>query len=500
METPLTRYACLWVPHFRAAVLVRRDPALRGRPVAALAGTAAARVVLDATPEAKARGVRPGMPAGEAQTRAPELVGRERDPEAERSATGALLDVAWATSPRVEVAAPDRLHLDLAGLGELFPSEPRLGERLVEAAAVVELPARVGIADSVTAAALAARAWSGVSVVPPGRSGAVLAPLPVDLLDPAAECRDALERWGIRTLGQLAALPPAGVLARLGPPGARLQATARGEDLRPFVPAVPAEPCAESLTLDWEVTSLGGLAFVLQRLLDQLCARLAVRGLGAEALTLTAGLGDGTTHSRRLGLIAPIRESRTLLGLLLASLDGLALPAPVVALRIEAEPARLPAYQADLFAPTRPSPRELAETLGRLAALVGPDRVGAPRIEVSHRPDAVGMAPFVAVPAARTAAVAALALTDAATLACRRLTPPLPAAVEVHDGSPARVEAAGVRGVVVRAAGPWRTAGEWWADTAWTREEWDVALSDGAVYRLACDPTAGKWQVWAIYD
>ena len=96
--------------------------------------------------------------------------------------------------------------------------------------------------------------------------------------------------------------------------------------------------------------------------------------------------------------------------------------------------------------------------------------------------------------------MAALALTDAATLVSRRLSPPHPAVVELSEGAPIRVEAAGIAGPVLASAGPWRTAGEWWTDTAWIREEWDVALSDGAVYRLALDRAAWAWTVDAVYD
>jgi protein ImuB len=486
------------VPHFAAVALVRADPGLAGRPVAALVGTAATRTVLDATPEAWQAGVRPGMAAGEAATRASGLVGYPRDPEAERSAAAALLDVARATSPRVEVAAPDRIHADLGGLAGLWGGEPEIGERLRLGAESLGLPARVAIAATRTAAALATRAAAGVTVIPPGREAAALAPWPVGLLDPAPELGETLERWGVRTLGELAALPAASLLARLGAAGAELRGRARGEDDRPFVPSVAAEPCAEALALDWEVTDLERLVFVLQRLLEHLAARLALREAGATALVLTAGLADGGRHRRRLPLIAPLREPRTLLGLCRADLEGWTLPAPIVALAVEAETAPLRPAQADLLGPARPSPHELAQTVGRLAALVGPDRVGAPALDDTHRPDAVGLGPFTG--AARRAAVAALALVDAATLACRRFRPPLPAAVSLQDGTPRALEAPGVRGPVVAAAGPWRTAGEWWATTAWSREEWDVALAGGAVYRLALDRASGAWCVDAVYD
>jgi protein ImuB len=496
----LTRYACLWVPHFAAVALVRSAAGLGGRPLAVLVGTESIRTVYDVSTEAWAAGVRPGMPAGEATTRAPGLIMRERDLEAERSAAAALLEVAVATSPRVEVAAPDRVHLDLGGLDGLFGGEPAVAERLALGARSLELPARVGVASSRTAAWLAIRATPGITILPAGREAVSLASLPVGLLDPAPELAVALARWGIRTLGELAALPPAGVLTRLGREGAGLRARARGEDAGPFVPTAEPVPCIESVALDWEVTALEALVFVLRPLLERLATRLAVREEGAAALVLTCGLADGTTHRRRLAVTTPLREPRTWVALLRAELDGLTLPAPVVSVAVEAEPAPLAPVQPDLFEPKRPSPHELARTLGQLVALVGADRVGAPIVGDTHRPGAVGVAPFTGT-IARRAAVAALALGDAATLACRRLSPPVPATVRLRDHAPRSVEAPGLRGgAVVASAGPWRTAGEWWADTAWSREEWDVALPDGTVYRLALDRATGTWAVDAVYD
>jgi protein ImuB len=428
--------------------------------------------------------------------------------------------VAAVTSPRLEPVAPDRVHLDLAGLDALFGAEPRLADRLADGAASLDLPARVGIAGSRTVAGLATRAKcappdvaglgprrpgradpkrDGVTVVPPGQESAFLAPLPVGLLDPSPELAECLDRWGIRTLGALAALPGPAILARLGVPGMRLRARARGEDDGPFTPRVAPERWLEAVALDWEVALFEGLIFILHRLLERLTARLALRELGATALTLTAGLADGTAHCHRLGLLAPLGEPRTLLGLLRAELDGLTLPAPIVSLAVEAEAAPLRPAQPDLFAPKRPSPHELAQTLGRLTALVGADRIGAPTIGDSHRPTAVGRASFTG-PVGRQAAVAALTFAEAGTLACRRYVPPIGATVSLRDAAPCWIEAGGLRGAVVACAGPWRTAGEWWADTAWSREEWDVALADGVVYRLVLDRASGAWTVDAVYD
>ena len=283
MTAAQPRYACVWTPGFAAAALIRQDPALQKRPVAALRG-ATIRTVVAVTADAAAGGARAGMSATEAATRVPDLVARMEDPVAERVAAGALLDAAWATSPRVEVVEPGRLCLDLGGLAPLFGNERRIGERLIAAGAAVGLPVRVGIGGTRTLARLAARVAAPLRVVPPGAEEAFLAPCSLGLLEPEPDLGLAFERWGIGTLGALAALPTAALLARLGPPAVRLQALARGTDLGPFVPHLEPEPCREAITLDWEVPSLPALAFILDRLLAQLAARLALREAGAAAL------------------------------------------------------------------------------------------------------------------------------------------------------------------------------------------------------------------------
>jgi protein ImuB len=516
------RYACGWVPGFAAQALVRQDPALRDRPVAALTG-AELRTVIAVTPAAAAGGVRPGMSATEAVTRVPVLVAHPADAEAERVAAAALLDAAWAISPRVERVSAGCLCLDVSGLGALFGDDRRIGDRLAAAGEAVGLPVRVGVAATRATARLAARATAGVTVVAVGAEAAFLAPLPLALLDPDPDLALTLERWGVRTLGALAALPAPALVARLGPPGAALRARARGEDAAPFAPCAWPEPCVEALALDWEVAALPALAFVLDRLLGRLAVRLALRDAGAAALTLTLGLDDGGTHGHRLALAAPVQDGRTLRQLLVAELDAVRLPAAIVAVRIEAQLAPVAPLQADLFAPPRPTARELGETLGRLTALVGPARVGAPVAPDTHRPDARALAPFTGVldrrapgrrptgpapgeaplPGAGAAARAGgghPAAGPAASLVRRRLVPPRPARVAWGEGRPAHVDAAGCRGAVVAAAGPWRTAGEWWTEAAWAQEEWDVALPDGAVYRLARDLATDAWTVDAVYD
>jgi len=72
--------------------------------------------------------------------------------------------------------------------------------------------------------------------------------------------------------------------------------------------------------------------------------------------------------------------------------------------------------------------------------------------------------------------------------------------VEVRDGRPVQVDAFGVRGDVVLAAGPWHTSGDWWTPEAWNRDEWDVALESGGVYRMFQETGSGRWFVEGAYD
>jgi protein ImuB len=76
--------------------------------------------------------------------------------------------------------------------------------------------------------------------------------------------------------------------------------------------------------------------------------------------------------------------------------------------------------------------------------------------------------------------------------------PPRMARVVVDSGRPCFVTAAGIRGRVLQLAGPWRTSGDWWTVDPWERDEWDIALSDGALYRIYCAPPG--WFVEGSYD
>src|SRR5437763_141213 len=100
--------------------------------------------------------------------------------------------------------------------------------------------------------------------------------------------------WGIKTLGELAALPSADLAARVGSQGLAWQAIARGDDARPLVPEIPAEPFEAAIDLEWPIEGLEPLSFVLTRLLEPLATRLERCDRGAAVLHVRLRLLSGT--------------------------------------------------------------------------------------------------------------------------------------------------------------------------------------------------------------
>jgi protein ImuB len=455
---------------------------------------------------------------------------------ADGSARDALLEVAREFSPRIEAThASDRAFdsaqarevvLDLSGLTRLFGDAKTIAEELRRTAADRHLQIRVAIAGTRTAARLLVRHRAGLSIIEPGTEAAALAALPLALLGeivddvksqvpspkpqslpgPDSQELSIFKRWGLRTLGDLAALPSDDVAARVGQAGVQWQRLARGEDPAPLVPAIPEERFEQSLDLEWPIDELEPLAFVLGRLLEPIEAHLERRGRGAAVLHVRLFLvkttgGTREVHERSLQLPAPIRDARTLRTLALLDLESHPPSGPVdrVVVAIDPTPARI--VQFSLITRPLPSPERLSTLMARLQALMGETRCGSPALVDSWKPGAFDMKPFnpgsspesrIPSPASRLA------------VALRRFRHPVPARVRVEGGRPSRVtiDRRGFSGGgVTGCAGPWRTSGDWWQPRdGWDRDEWDVTLSDGATYRVFRSRDTDAWFVDGVVD
>ncbi len=472
------------------------------------------------------------------------------------------------------------MSIDVSGLERLLGPARTIGEELRRTAAACGIRAHVAVAGTRMAAMVLALAQPGLTVVARGEEAEALAPIAIGTLEKiddddraqssqrdldrknsAAAAVSTFKRWGLKTLGELAAVPAADLTARLGRQALAWQTIARGQDIWPLVPTLAEERFESSLELEWPIEDLEPLSFVLTRLLEPLSTRLERRDRGAAVLHVLLRLVTREICARRLELPSPIRDVRTLRTLALLDLEAHPPSGGIDRVTIVIDPTPGRVLQHTLFTRAHPTPEQLSTLLARLGALMGTDRFGAPSTVDSYRPGAFTMAPFAtdhetsnrrerrerrenSSQSSANSAVTALNVVPALesesrresripnpesrresripnpesplVSALRRCRYPVPARVAVADGRPMRVTTdrrgfAG--GTVTRCAGPWRTSGHWWAGessathpthpthlTSWDRDEWDVSLSDGAVYRVFRDRDRGNWFIDAVVD
>jgi protein ImuB len=496
MVDGMTRVACVWVEAFEAAAVERAEPTLRERPLAVVAGTVPARRVTDANAAARESGVRAGMGEAEAVARCPALARRPGSGDTVAAARRALLDACYGLSPRLEDAAPGLVLVDVAGLARLLGPDDVIAERLARAARAVGLQARVGVASTRAAARVAARLAARTLVLPPEMEAEALAPVPVTTLEWPPEVAAALARWGVATLGELAALPRAELAGRLGVEGLAAHDVACGRDRAPFRPWTPPPFWEEAQALDWEIDTLSALEGVLERVLERLVARLSAAHLATDGVQLRLALAGGAHHARALALACPMDEVRPMLTVLGHDLATRPPERPVVGVALQAHAVPRRAVAGVLGRPPAPATRDLATVLSRLVALVGADNVSAVAPADSHRPDAWGPAPLHPDGAEGSDA------PSEHVLAFRRLRPPrrVTVATDAAGRPTAVVGALTDVARVVRCAGPWRTSGDWWDADGWSRDEWDAALDDHTLIRLVNDRRHATWLLDGVYD
>src|SRR6195256_948918 len=410
-------FACIFIPDFSVQAIIRFEPELRARSVAVLTGRPPLEKVVALNERARQSGVEIG--ATKSQLEAWEnLVLRARSESQETSAHAALLDCAQSFSPEIEDTAPGTVLLDLFGLEPLSGPRSKIARDLARRVSQMGLEANIAVAANPDAALLGARGFPGVTLIPKGREAERLGDLPVDVLlesfssdaEQAARWVETFDRWGIRKLRALAALPEVPVSERLGQQGIRLQKLARGAASRNLRVLEPRLIFAESVELEYPIVLLEPLAFLLNRMLEQVCARLRERALAAQELRLNLELATTqpngcTSFTRTLRLPSPMLDTKIFLKLLQLDLQAHPPGAPIVKIHLSAGPARPRALQSGLFQPVFPEPEKLELTLARIAGIVGEGRVGSLELLDTHREGAFVVrhfAPVESVPAEPT--------------------------------------------------------------------------------------------------
>jgi protein ImuB len=538
-------FACIFIPDFSVQAIIRFEPELRARSVAVLTGRPPLEKVVALNENARQLGVDIG--ATKSQLEAWEnLVLRACSEPQETSAHAALLDCAQSFSPEVEDTSPGTVLLNLAGLEPLLGPLPKIARDLAQRVSQMGLEANIAVAANPDAALLGARGFPGVTLIPEGREAERLGDLPVDVLlesfssdvEDAARWVETFDRWGIRKLRALAALPEVPVSERLGQQGIRLQKLARGAASRNLRVLEPRLIFAESVELEYPIVLLEPLAFLLNRMLEQVCARLRARALAAQELHLNLELAatqpNGCasftrTFTRTLRLPVPMLDAKVFLKLLQLDLQAHPPGAPIVKIHLSANPARPRALQSGLFQPAFPEPEKLELTLARIAGIVGEGRAGSVELLDTHRESAFAVrhfAPVEPAPAApqmkqsgKRQKEISMPANDCAcpaeentnkemnaVIALRLFRPPLGASVTLREAKPVRMrclQREDIAGEIVWTAGPWRSSGDWWEHQGWARDEWDIAVQEKsgiALYRLVRDLLGGEWAVEGSYD
>jgi protein ImuB len=503
MSKPLELYACLHATEFPAQALLRLRHELHSLPCVVMDGQPPFQQVCSLNTKARVLGMSHGMTRVEIDT-FPKSVVLSRSVQTETETKGILLECAGAFSPRIEDLSEDTALIccvDIAGTTNLFGPPEMLARTLLERVQSLGILAKITVSNNFHAAVCLAKGLSQrtpIQVIAPGDEARALAPLPLSVLDLTEAQAEIFALWGIRTLGMLAALPEKELIARMGQDGQRLRQLAHDNCPHLFQPVEPTFSLEERMELDTPVELLESLLFVVGVMLDQLILRAKARILVLASVTITLSLeGDGS-HSRTIRPALPSTEKQLWIKLLHLDLEAHPPWAAILAVALHAEPGSTSTVQAGLFSPQLPEASRLDVTLARIRAIVGEGNVGRAVLEDTHAPDGFRIEPFK-IPAGD-----AVMQVPQTRLTMRQLRPPETVSVTLRDSRPTMLVYRDGRYEVEHAYGPWLAEGDWWNQTLWGFEQWDLLAraQDGSL--LCCcimrDLMQGEWQMAALYD
>ena len=524
------------------------------------------------TPAATAAGIRTGMRRRQAQSECPALELVERDPDLDARRFAPVVMALEDLTPRVEVLAPGCCVVATRGPSRYYGGDEALAELVqqtvagVLAEAQADAPAsaaiRVGISDGLFAAGLAGRAASvrtpsmPVLVVAAGCSASFLGTLPVlaltEMFSPLADggassaardLTDVLQRLGLRSLGDVAALPVSDLIGRFGAQGEWAHRLASGRDFRPSQPAAAQLELSVETEIDPPADRLDTVAFMAKALADQLDAQLTRAGQALVCVEVSVETEHGETSIRRwrhgFRFSPPDVVDRVRWQLDgWRSVRGRDSPSGRISLiRLAvAETSPDEGRQLGFWGGQSEADERAERAMGRVQTLVGFDGVAVGRLGAGRRfADLEQRLPFgttgqaetsTAGPrgagSSNTAGPRGVGASDTAPPWPGRLGAPAPAEVLAEpeplvvldeDGEPVgvsgRVHLSAPPAVLRRAdgrtsaitawAGPWPLDERWWDLRARRRQaRFQLVLDDGTAHLCAVE--GGRWQREATYD
>ncbi|MFD9687336.1 DNA polymerase Y family protein [Kitasatospora sp. NPDC059088] len=509
-EVAATRSVVVFCPDWPVTAALGAGGDAEGRLVAVVEGGR----VLAASETARAAGVRRGMKIRSAQALMDGLEIHDRAPDDEARLFEQVAEAVGALAAHLEVLRPGICAVPARGAARFHGGEEALVERLYDAVESAGVECRIGVADGLVAAQLAARAQL---VVPPGGSAAFLARFPVGEVAPP-RLADLLVRLGLETVGRFAALPGAAVSDRFGAVGVAAHRLARGLEARPVVARPAGADLVAEIRFETAYTVAEPMVFAALGLAERMHAGLAAAGLGCERFAVEVECADRSEASRTWrheGVLSAAAVAERVRWQLQAwqhqrRFDERA--GGVVALRLVpdglfADPGR----QLSLLDGDRESLERMERAAARVQAILGHTAVVTAQLAGGRGPgDQVVRTPWgdahqeqraegpwpgrlpAPSPVRVPTAVQAVRLRDAE--GCEVA---VTARAELVS-APAWLVTDGRELAVSGWAGPWPATERWWADDGSRVARMQVTVADGGALLLAVE--GGRWRLEGAYD
>lgn len=352
-------------------------PELRGKAFV-VGGTPQGRgVVASASYEARKYGIHSAMPTGQALRLAPDLIivrGRHSDYSAESRKVMAILR---EKAPLMEQLSIDEAFLDVTGLPDA--GKPIAASLQKEIHTRFNLPTSWGIASNKLVAKIATEVGKphGLVVVPPGEEASFLADLPVRMLwGVGPKTQERLDEVGVRTIGDLARLPPELLTQRFGEHGLELASRARGEDFRPVVEGHDPRSISAERTFPSDISDSVELHQQMLRLSEQVGRRLRKEARMGWTVKLKLRWPDFETITRQARLDQPTDRVREIFASALELLDRVWREGkPVRLIGVGVADLVHPIRQLELFDHRWEREEKLQLALDRIRERYGPDAV-----------------------------------------------------------------------------------------------------------------------------
>jgi protein ImuB len=445
-------------------------------------------VALDET--AEKLGLRPGQALADARAMIPALAVADDDPAADHALLEGIADWAERYTPLVALDVPQEarrcaaptggqhgLMLDVTGSSHLFGGERTLLADLAARLSAQGFRANMAIADTPGAASAAAR-FGGGAVVPEGGATEMLRPLPLAALRLDHETVSALDRVGLKRIGQLIGASRGPLAARFGRILIRRLDQALGQEEEAINPRRPAPAMIAERRFAEPIAREEDIAATLSSLATTLSKSLEARGLGARHLELALFRVDGVVKRIAVGAGRPLRAPKLVLALFREKFAGLG---ETIDMGFGFDMARLAVIAS---APVDPAQIDLSGNataaadldglIDRIGARLGPEHVTRIVARESHIPERAEVHTMGEGGGRMDREIPPSSDPIDRPLRLFERPEPVEAIAEVPDGPPVRFRWRRVLYQVARAEGPERIAPEWWRDDALSRDYFRV--------------------------